>query len=159
MKKVEMKALKTTITLAVATSMALLAGCGGENKSQATSNNDGGGDLAPASLADKTLTVQVSSGTLPFSDTGSYTFNSNGGAGTSGSYHIEGQGGVQSNIGTFTYTKSGPKTAVLVETEESNTVVHNILTFDTPTSGSIQSDIVSGGTPPGGVEAGTFTLQ
>ena len=50
-------------------------------------------------------------------------------------YQLQGSGGVQSNIGTYTYSKNGHNTGFLVETEESGTMVQNTLTFNSVNSG------------------------
>ena len=150
--------------IAMVCSLSLMTGCS-DNKDKGSSSNGGGGGggggggTAPANLSNQLLTVQVNSGTPVFKDHGTYTFLSDNGAGTSGTYHIVGDGNIPSNIGTFTYHKIAENTGELTEVEESGTVVHNILTYDTPTSGSIRSDIPSGANPNGGVQTGTFTMQ
>lgn len=157
-----MKRIKQLTLLATAASLVLMTGCGGDDDKNSDGSNNGGGNdqvLAPANMSGKLLTVQVSSGTPVFQDHGSYTFLSDNGAGTSGNYHIEGYNDVPSNIGTFTYHRTGNSTAELVEVEESGTVVENTLTFETPTSGTIWSYIPSGANPNGGIQTGTFTLE
>ena len=67
-----------------------------------------------------------------------------------------GSGGVQSNNGTYTYTKTGDNTASLVETEDvSGTVVNNTLTFQSSNSGTIHSVSPN----RGGSQDGTFTMN
>ncbi len=102
--------------------------------------------------------MSVNGGSAPFSSTGSYVFTP-AGDGNSGSYLLSGSGGVQSNIGNYTYSANG-NTGNLVETEQSGTVVNNTLTFTSSNSGTISSSSPSSG--PGGVggfENGTFTLN
>jgi hypothetical protein len=159
-----MKKLKQLTLLVSVASLAVLTACNDNNNKG--SNNSGGGNgggngdaMAPASMSGKLLTVQVESGTPVFQDHGSYTFLSDNGAGTSGTYHIQGFNDVPSNIGSFTYRRTGNNTAQLDEVEESGTVVQNTLTFDTATSGRISSYIPSGANPNGGVQTGTFTLE
>ncbi|MDB6122156.1 MAG: hypothetical protein JWQ71_1149 [Pedosphaera sp.] len=128
-------------------SMALVTGCPSGGKS----NNNG---ISPASLQGHTLHVAISSGNSPFSPTGSYVFIPSGN-GNSGSYQLQGSGGAQSNIGTYTYSKNGPNTGFLVETEESGTMVQNVLTFTTVVSGTIHSSSSN----KGGSQDGSFTLN
>ena len=155
-----MKSNNLLKTFAIVCSLALLPGCNdNNNKDNGGSTSHSGAGPAPDNVSNKLLTVQVDSGTPVFKDHGSYTFLSDNGAGTSGTYHIVGDGNIPSNIGTFTYHKIADNTGELTEVEESGTVVHNILTFDTATSGTIRSDIPSGANPNGGVQTGTFTLE
>jgi hypothetical protein len=114
-----------------------------------------------SSLQGKTITVTVTGGAAPFSSTGSYTFMQSSGNGTSGSYVLTGQGGVQSNIGTYTYSVTGQNTASLVEVEQSGTLVNNTLTFNSSNSGTIASSSPPGQGPRdvGGNEQGTFTIN
>jgi hypothetical protein len=159
-----MKKLKQLTLLVSIASLTLMTACSDNDKNSNNSNGGGGGGgnnqaTAPDNMSGKLLTVQVESGTPVFQDHGSYTFLSDNGAGTSGTYHIQGFNDVPSNIGTFTYRRTGNNTAQLDEVEESGTVVQNTLTFDTPTSGRINSFIPSGANPNGGVQTGTFTLE
>jgi hypothetical protein len=135
-------------------SLPLLTGCPGGssgNSNPPPQNNT----TAPDSLANRTLNVSVSGGTAPFSSGGSYVLTP-AGDGTSGSYQLMGSGGVQSNTGTYTYTKTGDNTGSLVETEDINgTVVNNTLTFQTANSGSIHSASPN----KGGTQDGSFTLN
>ena len=146
--------------ITIVSAVALMTGCNDNKKgsSGGTTDHPGTGP-APDNVSNKLLTVQVDSGTPVFKDHGSYTFLSDNGAGNSGTYHIVGDGNIPSNIGTFTYHKISDNVGELTEVEESGTVVHNILTFDTATSGAIRSDIPSGANPNGGVQTGSFTLE
>jgi hypothetical protein len=144
----------------IASAVALLAGCNdNKDKGGSGSTSHPGTGPAPDNVSNKLLTVQVDSGTPVFKDHGTYTFLSDNSAGNSGTYHIVGDGNIPSNIGTFTYQKISDNVGELTEIEESGTVVHNILTFDTATSGTIRSDIPSGANPNGGVQTGSFTLE
>src|SRR3954451_23136855 len=157
-----MKSNNLLKTFAIVCSLALMTGCNDNNNKDNTggsSNNHPGTGPAPDNLSNQLITVQVDSGTPVFKDHGSYTFLSDNAAGNSGTYHIVGDGNIPSNIGTFTYHKIADNTGELTEVEESGTVVHNILTFDTATSGSIRSDIPSGANPNGGVQTGTFAME
>ncbi|HEY0455232.1 MAG TPA: hypothetical protein VGE41_02590 [Verrucomicrobiae bacterium] len=151
-----MKQTKVLTTFAALSALALLPGCGDSSNGNSDSNSN---SIAPRTVAGKTLTVQVTSGTPVFMDHGFYTFMSDNNEATSGTYHITGDGNIPSNIGTFTYRVTGNNTAELDEVEQSGTVVQNTLTFDTPTSGTISSYIPSGANPNGGRQTGTFTLQ
>ena len=155
-----MKSNNLLKTIAIVCSLALMTGCSdNDNKDTGGSNSHTGSGTAPDSLSYQLITVQVDSGTPVFKDHGSYTFLSDNGAGTSGTYHIEGDGNIPGNIGTFTYHKIADNMGELTEVEQSGTVVHNILTYDTTTSGTIRSDIPSGANPNGGVQTGTFTME
>lgn len=132
--------------------MAVMTGCGGSGSKKAvvvvTAN-------APDNLAGHSINVQVSGGTSPFASNGSYVFTPTSGDGHSGNYQLQGQGSVQSNIGTYTWNKTGDNTGVLVETEQSGTMVQNTLTFNSPTSGIIHSSSSN----VGGSQDGSFTLN
>ncbi len=159
-----MKWNKSIALSACLVSATLLTGCpggGGGNNSDPGGNppppNNG---MAPASLEGITITVTVTGGQSPFSSTGSYTFTQTSGNGNSGSYMLNGQGGVQSNIGTYTYSANGA-IGTLTETEQSGTLVNNTLTFTTTNSGTIYSSSPQGQGPVdvGGNETGTFTIN
>jgi hypothetical protein len=129
--------------------MALMTGCsGGGHKNKATGNS-------PDNLSGHSISVQVSGGARPFASGGSYVFTPTSGDGHSGNYQLQGQGGVQSNIGTYSWTKTGENTATLLETEQSGTQVQNTLTFDSPNSGTIHSSSSN----VGGFQDGSFTLN
>jgi hypothetical protein len=147
-----MKPQKAIVLVACLVSVPLLTGCPSSSNGDSPPPQSGS---APASLANHTLSVTVSSGAAPFSTGGTYVFTP-AGDGTSGSYQLLGNGGVQSNNGTYTYTVTSANTASLVETEAINfTVVNNTLTFQTANSGTVAS------TSPnkGGFQNGTFTLN
>jgi hypothetical protein len=131
--------------------MAVMTGCsgGGHKNNNTTTGN------SPDSLAGHTISVQVSGGASPFVSSGSYVFTPTSGDGHSGNYQLQGSGGVQSNIGTYSWTKTGDSTASLLETEQSGTLVQNTLTFDTPNSGRIHSSSSN----VGGFQDGSFTLN
>jgi hypothetical protein len=140
--------IKQSIALtACLVSMALVTGCGG---------GDGGGQKgnSPSSLQGRTMSVQVTGGSSPFASSGSYIFTP-AGDGHSGSYTLQGSGGVQSNVGSYTYNKTGDSTATLVETEQSGTQVQNTLSFGSPNSGTIHSSSSN----VGGSQDGNFTLN
>jgi hypothetical protein len=134
-------------------SAALIAGCGGDSKKSPPAVGN-----SPSSLQGHTISVAVTGGAAPFSSTGSYIFSPTSGSGNSGNYQLQGSGGVQSNIGSYTYTKTGNNTASLVETEQSGTVVQNTLSFNSANSGTIHSTS-SNANPPTGFENGNFTLN
>jgi hypothetical protein len=156
-----MRYKKSTALITCLVSMPFLTGCpgGGNNNNNNNNGNPPPQDgTAPSSLSGHTLSVSVNGGSAPFSSSGSYVFTP-AGDGNSGSYLLSGSGGVQSNIGNYTYSANG-NTGNLVETEQSGTVVNNTLTFTSSNSGTISSSSPSSG--PGGVggfENGTFTLN
>jgi len=158
-----MKCKKSIALTTCLVSLALLTGCPGGSSSKNNNNNNGGGGgngTAPSSLQGVTITVMVTGGAAPFSSTGSYTFTQTSGDGTSGSYTLQGSGGVQSNIGTYTYSASG-NTGTLTMVEQSGTLVNNTLTFNSSNSGTIFSSSPPGTGPRdvGGDQSGTFTIN
>jgi hypothetical protein len=145
-----MKYKKSIALAACLVSMALITGCPDNKKSQNTTAG-----AAPDSLAGRSLSVSVGSGSPPFVSAGAYVFTP-AGDGTSGTYQLQGSGGVQSNNGTYTYTKTGGSTGSLVETESvSGTVVNNTLSFQSASSGTIASSSPN----KGGSQNGSFTLN
>lgn len=137
-------------------SMPFLTGCPSHSNNDNNNNNNNPpppSGSAPSSLSGHTITVSVNGGAAPFSSTGSYVFIP-AGDGNSGSYQLNGSGGVQSNIGTYTYSGNGD-TGNLVETEQSGTLVQNTLTFQSANSGTIHSSSSN----VGGSQDGTFTLN
>lgn len=153
-----MKYKKSIALTTCLVSTVFLTGCpgGGSNSSTQTNNNG----TAPASLSGLTINVTVTGGAKPFSSTGSYTFTLTGGNGNSGSYLLQGSGGVQSNVGTYTYSASG-NTGTLTEVEQSGTLVNNTLTFNSNNSGTISSSSPPGSGPRdvGGNQTGNFTIN
>src|SRR6202012_3551952 len=105
--------MKYTKSIALSTCLVsvlpFLTGCPGGGDSNNNNNNSNG--TAPDSLVGKTITVTVTGGQAPFSPTGSYVFTTTGGGSASGTYSLQGTGGVQSNVGTYTYTVTGKNTA------------------------------------------------
>lgn len=158
-----MRHKKSTALITCLVSMPFLTGCPGGGSNNNNNNNNSGNPpppsgSAPSSLSGHTISVSVSGGSSPFATSGSYVFTP-AGDGNSGSYQLSGSGGVQSNIGTYTYSASG-NIGNLVETEQSGTIVNNTLTFTTSNSGTISSSSPSSG--PGGVggfESGSFNLN
>jgi hypothetical protein len=128
--------------------LGLVAGCSGGG-----GGGGGNGGSAPDSIQNRTINVVVSGGASPFTSSGSYVFTP-AGDGHSGTYRLDGNG-VQSNIGTYTWTKTGANTAKLVETEQSGTIVQNTLTFSGANSGTIHSSSSN----RGGFQDGSFTLN
>lgn len=145
-----MKYEKSIVFAACATCVALVTGCPSNNN-----NNNNNTGTSPGNIQGKTINVNVSDGAAPFSTGGSYVFSLTSGDGNSGTYLLQGSGGVQSNIGSYTWTKTGDTTASLLETEQSGTLVQNTLNFQTPTSGTIHSSSSN----VGGHQDGTFTLN
>ena len=159
-----MKYKKSLALTTCLVSMAFVTGCpsGSSPSSSKTGGGGGGGGggSAPSSLQGLTLTVTVTGGSKPFASSGSYTFTLTGGDGNSGSYILQGSGGVQSNIGTYTYSANG-NIGTLTETEQSGTLVNNTLTFNSSNSGTISSSSPPGTGPVdvGGYQTGNFTIN
>ncbi|HWF18040.1 MAG TPA: hypothetical protein VG754_02175 [Verrucomicrobiae bacterium] len=141
-------------------STALLTGCPGGSSNSNNNNNNNNNGTAPGSLQGLTINVTVTGGNKPFSSSGSYTFTPTSGNGNSGTYSLQGQGGVQSNVGSYTYSANG-NTGTLTETEQSGTLVNNTLTFQTSNSGTIYSSSPPGTGPQdvGGNQTGNFTIN
>lgn len=93
-------------------------------------DNDPKVGFAPASLYGGVMDGVVSSGSAPFSQTGSFTirFFENG------TYALEGHGDVADSFGVFTYTRTGLNTARMTATDSDvgGTITGN-LTFSSPT--------------------------
>lgn len=159
-----MKLRKSIALVACLVVLPMLTGCpgggGGNNNNNNPPPNNGGNNNAIGSLQGVTLTVQVTGGQSPFASSGSYTWQQTSGNGNSGNYQLTGQGGPQSNIGTYQYSASG-NTGTLTETEQSGTLVNNTLTFTTTNSGTIYSSSPPGSGPRdvGGNQTGTFTIN
>lgn len=157
-----MKCKKSIALTTCLVSLALVTGCPGGSSSNNNNNSKPppNNNTAPSSLQGVTITVTVTGGAAPFSSTGSYTFTQTSGNGNSGSYMLQGSGGVQSNIGTYTYSASG-NTGTLTIVEQSGTLVNNTLTFNSNNSGTIFSSSPPGTGPRdvGGDESGTFTIN
>lgn len=153
-----MRYKKSTALITCLVSMPFLTGCPSGGGGGNNNNNPPPNGSAPSSLSGHTISVSVSGGSSPFSGTGSYVFTP-AGDGNSGTYDLSGSGGVQSNVGTYTYSANG-NVGNLVEVEQSGTVVNNTLTFTSNNSGSINSSSPTSG--PGGVggnQSGNFTLN
>ena len=154
-----MKYKKSIALTTCLVSTLFLTGCPGGGNSNNNNNNNSGGS-APGSLQGLTMQVSVTGGAKPFSSGGSYTFTLTGGNGTSGSYLLQGSGGVQSNIGTYQYSANG-NIGTLTLTESSGTLVNNKLTFTSSNSGTIYSSSPPGTGPVdvGGYQTGNFTIN
>jgi hypothetical protein len=115
-------------------------------------NNNNGGNItnAPASLAGKSLTETITSGTTPFSNVGGSVIQFGGMQGdTTGNFITTGSGGVTNSTGTFSFVVTSGSTATLVLQDSAFGEVTEVLTFQTPTSGTFASSRSGGGTQAG----------
>ncbi len=124
-------------------------GGGSGSSSHATTN-------APASVAGRSITHTITSGSDPLPATGSYVLQLQGNDGdTSGNYTITGSGGVPDGFGSYTYTMTAANTGTLVLVDQtSNQEVDTNLAFGTPNSGTFSSS-----SPTGEPRPGTSTSQ
>ena len=135
-----------------------LTGCGDTNESR---NNGGGGGgstttNAPTSIAGKSITHTITTGTPPFSNSGTFLLQLGGNPGeNTGTFIQTGSGGVTNGLGTFTFTVTDANagTLVLVDGASGQHTDENLI-FQTPQSGTFSSSIPSGGT-----QTGTFTIN
>ena len=140
----------------MAVTVVWLTGCGGDEGGRGSTNSGGSGNgtNAPASIAGKSITHTITSGTTPFSASGSFVMAVGGTDGDlSGSYTITGSGGVPNSSGTYTYTMADANTGTLNLQDSVLGAVTESLVFQTPTSGTYSS------TAGAGTQTGTFIFQ
>jgi hypothetical protein len=118
-------------------------------------NNKSDGNIAPAGFGGRTAQVTVNDGSGTFANTGTYTLVTDGARNaTSGSYTITGdQAAIGDSSGTWTYNRTGTNTASIVLEDSTQGTTTSDLTFDTATSGSINSNA------GGGSQSGTFSTN
>ena len=129
-----------------------LTGCSDDGRGGSGGN---GGTNAPTSIAGRSITHSITSGSAPLPTGGTFVLHAGGNAGdVSGSYTITGSGGVTNSAGTYTYTLTDFSTATLILLDStSNQQTDESLLFQTPSSGTFSA---SAG---GGTQSGTFILQ
>jgi len=122
----------------------------GRTNNNNNNNNNGGTTNAPASLAGKTMTQTITSGTAPFTSVGTSVIQLGGTLGdTTGNFISTGSGGVTNSTGTFSFVMTSGSTATLVLQDSVLGQVTESLTFQTPTSGTFASSRSGGGTQAG----------
>ena len=130
-----------------------MTGCrdtGGENGT----GGGGGSTNAPVALGGKSLTHTISSGTAPFSSSGTFVLRAGGVAGDrTGSYTITGSGGVTNSTGTYTYSMTDTNAATLLLQDSLVGAVNESLVFQSSGTGTFSR------TAGGGSQTGTFFLQ
>jgi hypothetical protein len=111
-------------------------------------------DYAPASIAGRGVTVTIVDGDGVFARAGSYRFSA---AATGNAYTLTALSGpIASTQGTYTYTKLGGETAVLVLTDVSSAVSSSTIYFTDANLGEVVTAGVSG---LSGHQFGTFTAN
>lgn len=150
-----MRRICSALVVVAASGMLLLvSGCGGgddpaETAGNSNSNNNGGsntsGDLAPASIGNNTIHAQFQSPHNP-ADTIRFYIATTGT--TTGNYIYE-EENLPTNSGTYTWTKTGPNTAVL-DTSNNGSLT---FTYTGTRAGSYEY------ARPGYDEIGTFTTE
>src|ERR1051326_2226916 len=149
-----MKKLKNIKLLAglisVVGAVVWLTGCGGSGGGGGTTNT--GGTNAPASIAGRSITHNITSGTAPLPTHGSFVVAAGGADGdVTGNYTITGSGGVTNSSGTYTYTMTDINAATLHLEDSVFGPIDEALTFTGPRTGTSSSTSGSGGT-----QSGTF---
>lgn len=148
MKKV--KLLLCTLSLAA---LGVLTACDDDDGGGSGGGGGGTNDVvAPANLDDRVMNVTINSGTPPFAETGSYTITF--GPAESGTYTLTDADGAQVSDGTYVYAPQGDNVAFLDLQDSVLGQIQSTLTFDSETSGTIESSDTTGGS-----ESGTFTLN
>ena len=132
--------------------LGVLTACDDDDGGSGGGGGGTNGVVAPADLNDRTMNVTINSGTAPFAETGSYSITF--GPADSGTYSISDADGAQVSDGTYTYTPGTDNTAVLVLQDSALGEIISNLTFDSATSGSMESTDSTGGS-----ESSTFTLN
>jgi len=132
--------------------LGVLTACDDDDSGSGGGGGGTNGVVAPADLNDRTMNVTINSGTAPFAEAGSYTITF--GPADSGTYTISDVDGAQVSDGTYTYTPGTDNTAVLVLQDSALGEIISNLTFDSTTSGTMDSTDTTGGS-----ESSTFTLN
>ncbi len=156
-----MKKTKLALSVIALAGLMWLTACNDDNNSNGSNSNNNTNNNnqvtnTPPSLANKSLTHNVNSGTGRFVDSGTYTLNLGGSdSSTSGEFTLFGVSGVADSSGTYTYTVTGKNTATLrLDDTQQNLIVTEDLTFLTATSGNYTKSI-----PDGSTQTGTFVTN
>jgi len=147
-----MKKVKLLLCMLSLAALGVLTACDDDDGGSGGGNNNTNGVVAPANLNDRTMNVTINSGTAPFAESGTYSITF--GPVDSGTYTISDADGAQVSDGTYTYTPGTDNTAVLVLQDSALGEIISNLTFDSATSGTMESTDTTGGS-----ESSTFTLN
>ena len=108
-------------------------------------------DFAPTSLAGRTLNHTISGGSGDAASSGSFTISYYG-----TTYNLTDTGGTMANeTGTYTYTRTGPNTAVLQIISNDGDAGTHTFTFTSATTGSYSYVSTAGDSA---TQTGSFTL-
>jgi hypothetical protein len=147
-----MKKLRVLLCMLSLVSLGALTACDDDDDDGRGGGGRGTNDVvAPASLSGKTANVTINSGTPPFAESGSYSIV----FADETSYTISDSEGATVSSGSYEYFRDeNANTATLVLQDDALGELVSNLTFDTATSGSMETSDSTGGT-----ESSTFTLQ
>lgn len=150
-----MKKFRLLLCMLSLASVALFTGCDDDDDNGNGRGGGGGGggnndvNLAPASLAGRTMNVIVFTGTAPFGTNGTYNIRFD----DETTHTLLDESGTKVNTGTYTYAQGSNDDATIVFQDNRGTVTSDLF-FDTAVSGVIESS-----EPGGGFESSDFTLQ
>jgi hypothetical protein len=141
-----MKKVKLLLCMLSLMSLAVLTACDDDDDNGSGGGGSGGNGTAATNLAGSTMTVTVDD---PPENAGTYTITF-----VDDSSYTSDQGD-----GTYTYDASGNTATLTLDPADSEDTINNTLTFDSASSGSIQTEATD---VDGNVtisESGTFTLS
>ena len=147
-----MKKVKLLLCMLSLAALGVLTACDDDDGGSGGGGGNTNGVVAPADLNDRTMNVTINSGTAPFAESGTYSITF--GPADSGTYSIADADGAAVSDGTYTYTPGTDNTAVLVLQDSALGEIISNLTFDSETSGTMESTDTTGGS-----ESSTFTLN
>ena len=141
-----MKKVKLLLCMLSLMSLVVLTACDDDDDNGSGGGGNGGGGTAATNLAGSTMTVTVDD---PPENAGTYTIT----------FVDESTYSSDFGDGTYTYEASGNTAQLTLDPADSEDTIHNALTFDSASSGSIQTEATD---VDGNVtisESGTFTLS
>jgi hypothetical protein len=148
-----MKKVKLLLCMLSLAALGVLTACDDDDGGGSGGGGGGTNDVvAPANLDDRIMNVTINSGTAPFAESGTYSITF--GPADSGTYTINDDQGGEVSTGTYTYTPGTDNTASLVLEDSALGTINSALTFDSETSGTMESTDTTGGS-----ESSTFTLN
>jgi hypothetical protein len=147
-----MKKVKLLLCMLSLAALGVLTACDDDNGGGSGGGGTNGTVVAPANLDARTMNVTINSGTAPFAESGTYSITF--GPAGSGTFTVSDADGAQVSDGTYTYTPGTDNTAVAVLQDSALGEITSNLTFDSATSGTMESTDSTGGS-----ESSTFTLN
>jgi hypothetical protein len=141
-----MKKVKLLLCMLSLMSLAVLTACDDDDDNGSGGGGGGGGGTAATNVAGATMTVTVDD---PPENAGTYTIT----------FVDEFSYTSDFGDGTYTYEASGNTAQLTLDPADSEDTIHNALTFDSETSGSIQTEAVDVDGNVTIAESGTFTLS